>query len=34
MVYLKVVKRVDPKTSHHKEKTFFFFFVSMWDGGC
>lgn len=27
MVCLKVPKRVDPKTSHHKEKTFFFLFV-------
>ena len=32
----KFVKRVKPKSSHHKEKTFFYFFkfVSVWDDGC
>ena len=36
MLYMKVVKRVKPKSSHHKEKTFFYFFkfVSLWDDGC
>ena len=30
MVYIKDVKAVDPKSSHHKEKTF----VSVDDDGC
>ena len=34
--YLQVVKRIDPKSSHHKEKKIFFsfsFFVSIRDDG-
>ena len=27
MVYLKVVKRVDPKSSHHKGKKFLFWYL-------
>lgn len=27
VVYLKAAKRVNPKSSHHEEKTVFFFFV-------
>ena len=36
MVYMKVVKRVDSKSSHQKKKRphFFFFFGSRWYGGC
>ena len=34
VVYLKVAKRVDPKSSHHKEKNIFFFFVAIWGDGC
>ena len=33
MLYMKVVKIVNPKSSHHKEKTFFLFQVSIWDDG-
>ena len=29
MLYMKAVKRVNPKSSHHKEKNFFNL-VSMW----
>ena len=32
--YMKVLKRLNPKSSHHKEKIFFFYFVSIWDDGC
>ena len=28
MLYMKVVKRIIPKSSHHKEKNFLFLFVS------
>ena len=28
MLYMRVVKRVNPKSSHHKEKIFFFYFVT------
>ena len=33
MLYTKVVKRVNPKSSYYKENIFFSFFnfVSMWD---
>ena len=34
---MKVVKRVNPKSSHHKEKVYFFYFfnvVSIWDDRC
>ena len=33
----KLLNRVNPKSSHHKEKTLFFYFfnfVSIWDDGC
>ena len=34
MLYMRVVKRVNPKSSHHKEIFFNFFnFVSLWDDG-
>ena len=33
MIYLKVAKRVNPESSHHKEKMFFFFLVSIWGDG-
>ena len=26
MLYMKIVKRVNPKSSHHKENFYFFFF--------
>ena len=32
MLYMEVVKRVNPKSSHHKEKKNFYF-VSIWDDG-
>ena len=32
MLYMKV-KRVSPKSFHHKEKNYFFYFVSTWDNG-
>ena len=32
--YVKVVKRVNPKSSHHKNNFYFFNFVSIWDDGC
>ena len=32
MVYSKVVKRIDPKSSHYKGKTFFsFFYINILD---
>ena len=35
MVYLEVAKRVNPKSSHLKEKKYFFLsFVSIHDNGC
>ena len=37
MLHMKVVKRVNPKSSHHKEKIllcYFFNFVSIWDDEC
>ena len=34
MVYMKVVKSANPKSSHHLENFFYFFnFVSIWDDG-
>ena len=34
MLYMKVVKGVNPTSSHHKEEIFFsFYFVSVWDDG-
>ena len=29
MIYMKVIKRVDPRSSHSKEKLFSFFIVSI-----
>ena len=34
MSYMKVVKRVNSKSGHHKEKYFSFHFVTIWDDGC
>ena len=37
MLYEKAVKRVNPQSSHHKEKHYFYIFkifVSIWDDGC
>lgn len=37
MLYTKAIDRVNPKSSHYKENTFFFFLknlVTMWDDGC
>ena len=36
MLYMKVVKRVNPKSSHHKENFFFYFFnfMSIGNDGC
>ena len=31
---MKLVKSVDSEISHHKEKTCFFYFVSLWDDEC
>ena len=37
MLYMKIVKKVNPKSSRHKEKEYFFYFfnfVSIWDDRC
>ena len=36
MLYMKVVKKVNPTSSHHKKENVFFFFysVSIWDDEC
>ena len=35
MLYRKIVKRINPKSSHHKEKDLFFLnFVSIQDDEC
>ena len=31
MLYMKVVKKVNPKSSHHKQEFFFFFFYSVYE---
>ena len=36
MLYMKVTKRVNSKSSHHEEEFIFYFFnvKSIWDDGC
>ena len=35
MLYMKVIKSLNPKRSHYKEKDFYYFFnfVTIWDDG-
>lgn len=35
VVYMEVVKRANPKSSHHIHKCYFYFFnlISLWDDG-
>ena len=34
MLYIKVIKRINPKSSHHKEKAFFKKHLVSTRGGC